>query len=147
MMTLLRNFTLYSILFSRVQHIILDFRRENEDSLDDLKTQFNLLDNGYSVDLGKISNSLLQGTLSVIFSLLNLPSTNRGYFWNEEDFKMATFYNQASISIGGRVTNSNITEGEIVNGLTLTKTAASSTYSAGGGITYIATIQFICLLV
>ena len=64
----------------------------------------------------------------------------RGLNTKEKDFKMATFYNQASISIGGRVTNSNITEGEIVNGLTLTKTAASSTYSAGGGITYIATI-------
>ena len=53
---------------------------------------------------------------------------------------MATFYNQASITIGGRVTNSNVTEGEIVNGLTLTKTAASADYGPGDSITYIVTI-------
>lgn len=77
----------YLIFISRkVKHIIFDFRKENEGSLDDLRTQFNLLDNGYSVDLGKVTNSLLQGTLNVIFSILNLPSTNRGYFWSEEDF-------------------------------------------------------------
>ena len=86
MMMLFRLANLIFVICRRVQHIILDFRKENEGSLEDLKTQFNLLDNGYSVDLGKVSNSLLQGTLSVIFSILNLPSTNRGYFWNEEDF-------------------------------------------------------------
>ncbi len=53
---------------------------------------------------------------------------------------MATFFNQASISYGGTVTNSNITEGEIVNGLTLTKTAASSDYGPGDGITYVISI-------
>ena len=53
---------------------------------------------------------------------------------------MATFYNQAQISLGGTVTNSNITEGEIVSGLTLTKTAASSDYGPGDGITYVVTI-------
>lgn len=53
---------------------------------------------------------------------------------------MATFYNQARLSLGGTVTNSNITEGEIVSGLTLTKTAASADYGPGDGITYVVTI-------
>lgn len=78
---------IYSTLFFRkVKRILLDFRKQDENALDDLKTQFNLLDNGYSVDLNKISNSLLQGTLHVVFSLLHLPETNHGYFWNEEDY-------------------------------------------------------------
>ncbi len=53
---------------------------------------------------------------------------------------MATFYNQASLTFGGAVTNSNITEGEILSALTLTKTAASSDYGAGDGITYVISI-------
>ena len=51
--------------------------------------------------------------------------------------KMAAFYNQASINLGGSVTNSNITVGEITSGITLTKTAATSEYGAGEGITYV----------
>ncbi len=50
---------------------------------------------------------------------------------------MATVFNQASLSFGGIVTNSNTTQNEVVAALTLTKTAASSDYSAGEGITYI----------
>ena len=50
---------------------------------------------------------------------------------------MAAFYNQASINLGGSVTNSNITVGEITSGITLTKTAATSEYGAGEGITYV----------
>ena len=46
----------------------------------------NLLQNGYSVDLRKVTDSLLQGTLQVIFDVLQLPLTNHGYFWSEEDF-------------------------------------------------------------
>ena len=53
---------------------------------------------------------------------------------------MATFYNQASINLGGAVTNSNITVGEITTGLVLTKTAATSEYGAGEGITYVVSI-------
>lgn len=53
---------------------------------------------------------------------------------------MATFYNQASLSLGGSVINSNITEGEIVSGAGLTKTAASANYGPGDGITYVVSI-------
>lgn len=53
---------------------------------------------------------------------------------------MATFYNQATLSFGGRVTSSNITEGEIVSGLTLTKTAITENYGPGDGIVYAITL-------
>ena len=49
---------------------------------------------------------------------------------------MATFYNQASLSYRNIVRNSNITEGEIVDAVELTKTAISADYGAGDGITY-----------
>ncbi len=58
----------------------------------------------------------------------------------EKEIKMATFYNQATLSFLGRVTNSNITEGEIVSGLTLTKTAVSNNYGPGDGIVYAITM-------
>lgn len=53
---------------------------------------------------------------------------------------MATFYNQATLSYGGVVQNSNITSGEIISGVTLTKTAVSSGYGPGDGVTYAVTI-------
>ncbi len=53
---------------------------------------------------------------------------------------MATFNNQATLSFAGRVTNSNVTEGELVSGLTLTKTAVSTDYGAGDGIVYSLTL-------
>ena len=53
---------------------------------------------------------------------------------------MATFFNQASLSYGGTVTNSNITEGEILDALTLTKTAVTSAYSSGEGVVYAITL-------
>lgn len=53
---------------------------------------------------------------------------------------MATFYNQATLSFAGRVTNSNITEGELVSGLSLTKTAVSTDYGPGDGIVYAVTL-------
>ena len=53
---------------------------------------------------------------------------------------MATFFNQATLNIGSTSLNSNVTVGEIVAGLTLTKTAASSAYTTGEGITYIVTL-------
>ena len=53
---------------------------------------------------------------------------------------MATFYNQATLSFAGRVTNSNVTEGELVSGLSLTKTAVSTDYGLGDGIVYAVTL-------
>ena len=50
---------------------------------------------------------------------------------------MATFYNQATLSYGNTVTNSNVTVGELISGLTITKTAASNGYETGDGITYV----------
>ena len=54
---------------------------------------------------------------------------------------MATFYNQATLSYGGNVVNSNTTEAELLSGLTLTKTAISDGYSAGGSIVYAVTLS------
>ena len=53
---------------------------------------------------------------------------------------MATFYNQASITFGNTVINSNVARGELVTALTLTKTAVSENYATGDGITYVITI-------
>jgi uncharacterized repeat protein (TIGR01451 family) len=53
---------------------------------------------------------------------------------------MATFYNQATLSFGGISTGSNITAGEIRSGITLTKVAASESYSYDDGISYVVTI-------
>ena len=49
---------------------------------------------------------------------------------------MATFYNQATLSYRGGVTNSNVTEGELIEALGATKTAISATYTAGGTVAY-----------
>ena len=53
---------------------------------------------------------------------------------------MATFYNQATLSYGGNVVNSNITEAELISGLQLSKTAITGTYSAGGNLVYTITL-------
>ena len=53
---------------------------------------------------------------------------------------MAIFYNQATLSFGGRITNSNITEGEIISGISLTKRAVSTNYGPGDGIVYAITL-------
>jgi uncharacterized repeat protein (TIGR01451 family) len=53
---------------------------------------------------------------------------------------MATFYNQATLSYGGNVVNSNTTEAELLSGLTLTKTAITGTYEPGGNIVYSVTL-------
>ncbi|MBQ8321024.1 MAG: hypothetical protein IJX92_01500 [Clostridia bacterium] len=53
---------------------------------------------------------------------------------------MATFYNQASLSFGGSVTNSNTTTGEIVAELQMTKASATSDYGPGDSITYVVNI-------
>ena len=49
---------------------------------------------------------------------------------------MPTFYNQASLSFGENTVNSNITEAELLAGLTLTKTAVTPTYTQGGNLVY-----------
>lgn len=53
---------------------------------------------------------------------------------------MPTFYNQASLSLGGQITNSNTTEAELLSGLTLTKTAITASYGAGDGVVYAVTL-------
>ena len=53
---------------------------------------------------------------------------------------MATFFNQATLSYGDNVTNSNVTTGEIISGIGLTKTAASTSYGAGDGVSYVVTL-------
>ena len=53
---------------------------------------------------------------------------------------MAIFNNQATLTFGGRVTNSNLTEGEVVTRVTLTKTAVSTDYGPGDNIVYAVTL-------
>lgn len=53
---------------------------------------------------------------------------------------MATFYNQATLSYGGNVLNSNTTEAELLTGLTLTKTAVTPIYTSGGNVVYVLTL-------
>ena len=53
---------------------------------------------------------------------------------------MATFYNQATLSYGGNVVNSNTTEAELLSGLTITKNAISTTYTAGSEVVYAITL-------
>lgn len=53
---------------------------------------------------------------------------------------MAQFTNQAQLSYGNVVTSSNIATGEILEALTVTKTALVDTYSAGDTVTYIISI-------
>ena len=49
---------------------------------------------------------------------------------------MATFYNQATLSYGGSVVNSNTTESELLSGLEITKTPITATYTQNGNIVY-----------
>lgn len=53
---------------------------------------------------------------------------------------MATFTNQATLSYSGGSTNSNIITGEIVEVLTISKTAVTDTYSAPDKITYVVSL-------
>ena len=54
---------------------------------------------------------------------------------------MATFYNQATLSFGGNVVNSNTTEAELLAGLELTKAAVTATYAADGNVVYAVTLR------
>ena len=49
---------------------------------------------------------------------------------------MATFYNQATLRYNNTVTNSNIASGELVEVLSVTKTALRDTYGVGEDVTY-----------
>ena len=53
---------------------------------------------------------------------------------------MATFYNQATLSYGGREVVSNITVGQTVGVLTATKTALTDTYRVGDTVTYVVSL-------
>ncbi len=53
---------------------------------------------------------------------------------------MATFFNQASISLGGYVTNSNLTGGEVLDTLGVTKSAISTGYGLSGGTVFAVTL-------
>ncbi len=53
---------------------------------------------------------------------------------------MAAFYNRATLSYNGNLINSNVTEGEIVETLSMTKTAVTPTYNRNDKITYIVNI-------
>lgn len=50
---------------------------------------------------------------------------------------MATFYNRATLSYNGNLINSNVTAGEILETLSMTKTAVTPTYNRNDRITYI----------
>lgn len=54
---------------------------------------------------------------------------------------MATFFNQASLSWNGGITNSNITEGELLDSAAITKTLISENYTSGGSLVYAVSIQ------
>lgn len=54
---------------------------------------------------------------------------------------MATFFNQATLSYGGSVLNSNTTEAELLSGLTITKTAITDNYEEGGSVVYAITLS------
>ena len=57
-----------------------------------------------------------------------------------KEVKMATFYNQATLSYGGNVVNSNTTEAELLSGLGISKTAVTETYRAGSEVVYAVTL-------
>ena len=54
---------------------------------------------------------------------------------------MATFYNQATLSYGGNVVNSNTTEAELLSGLSIAKNAVTSTYAEGSEVVYAITLN------
>lgn len=54
---------------------------------------------------------------------------------------MATFFNQASLSLNGEITNSNVTEGELLSALSITKTALNGAYGVGEELSYLITVS------
>ena len=57
-----------------------------------------------------------------------------------KDDKMAIFYNRATISFNGQSLNSNQVSGEILEALTMTKTAISGGYGIGDSVSYAVSI-------
>lgn len=53
---------------------------------------------------------------------------------------MPTFFNQATLTYNGNTINSNITTGELVDALTVTKTAVIDTYTRDSEVTYVVSI-------
>ena len=53
---------------------------------------------------------------------------------------MATFFNQATLRFNDTVINSNITTGELLEVLSVTKTAVTGTYAPGDVVTYVVSI-------
>lgn len=53
---------------------------------------------------------------------------------------MATFFNQASLQYNNTTTLSNVVSGELLEVLSMIKTAVSETYAADGTVTYVVTI-------
>lgn len=53
---------------------------------------------------------------------------------------MAQFTNQAQLRYGNAITNSNVAVGEILEVLSVTKTAVNDTYNSNGNVTYIVNI-------
>ena len=54
---------------------------------------------------------------------------------------MAIFSNQATLTVNGNATNSNIAYGEILDVLTATKTAVEGSYTPNGIVTYVVTLR------
>lgn len=54
---------------------------------------------------------------------------------------MAIFSNQATLTVNGNATNSNIAYGEILDVLTATKTAVEGSYTPNGVVTYVVTLR------
>lgn len=67
-----------------------------------------------------------------------LSTRDRAENW--EVFTIAIFTNQATLSYSGGTTNSNIVTGEIVDVLSMTKTAVSQSYTPGENVTYVVSI-------
>lgn len=53
---------------------------------------------------------------------------------------MATFTNQALLTLSGNTVASNVASGELLDVLSLSKTAVGNSYNADGDITYIVTL-------
>ncbi len=54
---------------------------------------------------------------------------------------MAVFSNQATLTVGNVVTNSNIAYGEILEPLAVTKTAVEASYGPGSAVTYVVSLR------
>lgn len=61
-------------------------------------------------------------------------------FRYDRRYNMATFYNQATLSYNNTVRNSNIVSGELLEVLSITKSALDTSYNSGDTVTYIISI-------